>query len=60
MIESSATVPKQAPAMSKPLTMSPSWASSPPGISMFASSAPRARPRPISAQTATSARSIAM
>ena len=43
-IASSATVPKQAPETSKPRTMSPSWASSPPGISTPASSAPRARP----------------
>ena len=54
-IASSATVPKQAPETSTPRTSSPSWASSPPGISIPASSAPRARPTPISSQTAGSA-----
>ena len=46
-ISSRATVPKQAPETSTPRTISPSCASSPPGISTPASSAPRARPTPI-------------
>ena len=46
-IASRATVPKQAPETSTLRTRSPSWASSPPGISTPASSAPRARPTPI-------------
>ena len=45
--ESSATTPKQAPARSSPRISSPSWASSPPTISIPACSAPRARPVPI-------------
>ena len=59
-IASRATVPKQAPETSTPRTISPSCASSPPGISIPASSAPRARPTPISSQTSGTALSIAM
>jgi hypothetical protein len=40
--------------------MSPTWAISPPGISMPASSAPRASPTPSSPQISGSARSVRM
>ncbi len=49
-IASSATSPIALPASSIPLTTSPTWAISPPGISMPESSAPRRRPWPIAPQ----------
>jgi ribosomal protein L10 len=65
-ISSRATVPKQAPTRSKPCgdgwprISSGSWASSPPGISTPASSAPRFSPSPIWRSISGSASSTAM
>ena len=50
-IASSATSPIALPPSSTPETISPTWAISPPGISIPASSAPVRSPTPIAAQT---------